>query len=247
MALIVRDRLSSGSTELDKMLGGGVLKESTVLVSGAPGVGKTTLGLQFLMEGISKGQPGLLVSFEEFPASLIRDASQLGWDLRAMEKQGFLRLIFTSPEIFLESLKLQVGPIAEAIQTLNPERIVLDSMTHFRRLSQDPTTLRETYNTLVNALKRQGMTVLLLDEAPNVLQTQSSKLSSLPFLVDTVILLRYVEVNSSMERAIAIMKMRGSSHQKEIRSFKIGQRGIEIGPPFTGKTRLLSGTPQRIG
>lgn len=247
MALITRERISSGAAELDKMLGGGFLKGSSVLVSGAPGVGKTTLGLQFLMEGVSKGQPGLLVSFEEFPASLTRDAAQLGWDLRAIEKQGFLRIIFTSPEIFLESLKTQSGPIAETILTLGPERVVLDSVGHFRRLSQDPVTLREIYNTLVNALKRQGLTTLLLDEAANILQTQSRQISSLPFLVDGVILLRYVEVNSSMERAIAVMKMRGSNHQKEIRAFKIQQQGLEVGPPFAGKTRLLSGTAQRIG
>jgi circadian clock protein KaiC len=247
MTPITKERLSSGAAELDKMLGGGFLKGSTALVSGAPGVGETTLGLQFLMEGVSKGQPGLLVSFEEFPASLVRDAAQLGWDLRAIEKQGFLRIIFTSPEIFLESLKAQTGPIAEIILALGPERIVLDSMAHFRRLTQDPVALREMYNTLVNALKRQGMTSLLLDEAANILQTQSSQMSSLPFLVDAVILLRYVEVDSSMERAIAVVKMRGSNHQKEIRGFKIQQQGVEIGPPFTGKTRLLSGTPQRIG
>jgi circadian clock protein KaiC len=244
---MTRERLSFGASELDTMLGGGILKDSTVLVSGAPGVGKTTLGLQFLMQGVAEGRPGLLVSFEEFPASLMRDALQLGWDLKAMEKQNLLRVIFTSPEVFLESLKSQAGPITETIQALDPERVVLDSVAHFRRLSQDPIALREMYNILVNALRRQGMTALLLDEAANVLQTQSSRMSSLPFLVDTIILLRYVEVNSGMERAIAVMKMRGSNHQKEIRSFKIQSLGIEVGPPFTGKTRLLSGTPQRMG
>lgn len=247
MASMTRDRLSFGSSELDKMLGGGILKDSAVLISGAPGVGKTTLGLQFLMQGVAEGRPGLLVSFEEFPASLVRDALQLGWDLKALEKQNLLRVIFTSPEVFLESLKTQTGPIAETIQALDPERVVLDSVAHFHRLSQEPVALREMYNILVNALRRQGMTVVLLDEAANVLQTQTNQMSSLPFLVDTVILLRYVEVNSSMERAIAVMKMRGSNHQKEIRSFKIQSLGIEVGPPFTGKTRLLSGTPQRIG
>ena len=87
MAIVPRDRLSFGSKELDKMVGGGLLRGTATLISGAPGVGKTTLGLQFLIAGIKAGQPGLLVSFEEFPASLIRDAKQLGWDLNQLEKE----------------------------------------------------------------------------------------------------------------------------------------------------------------
>jgi len=82
MTLPTRNRLSFGATALDQMLGGGLLEGSATLVSGAPGVGKTTLGLQFLMAGVQARQTGLLVSFEEFPTSLIRDALQLGWDLK---------------------------------------------------------------------------------------------------------------------------------------------------------------------
>lgn len=242
--LTKKERLSFDAPELDIMLGGGLLSGSTSLISGAPGVGKTTLGLQFLIAGIKAGQAGLLVSFEEFPASLIRDALQLGWDLKAMEKQGSLRIIFTSPETFLESLKSQEGPIAETIQTLSPERVVVDSAAHYQRLTTNPLELRDMYNTLVNAMKRQDMTSLLLDEAANILQR--GKMASLPFLVDTVILLRYVEVDSSMQRAIAIMKMRGSTHQKEIRRFQIKKKGIEIGEPFTGREGILSGSSHRI-
>lgn len=243
---MVRERYSFGSPELDELFGGGLLKGTTALISGAPGVGKTTLGLQYLIAGIDTGQAGLMVSFEEFPASLIRDALQIGWDLKTLEKEGHFRIIFTSPEVFLESLKSQEGPIAETIHSLEPERIVLDSAAHFQRLTNDVLELREMYNTLVNAMKRQNMTALLLDEVANVLQGQRGKMASLPFLVDTVVLLRYVEVDSRMQRAIAVMKMRGSTHQKEIRRFKIQQGGLEVGEPFTGRAGILSGTPQRI-
>ncbi len=247
MALPQRERLSLGSAELDKMIGGGLIKGSATLVSGAPGVGKTTLGLQFLISGIQFGQTGLMVSFEEFPASLIRDAKQLGWDLNELEKAGQFGIIFTSPEIFLESLKAgEAGPIAEKIRTLNPDRIVIDSASHFQRLTDDVLELREIYNTLVNAMKRQDMTSLLLDEALNVLQAQRGRMASLPFVVDTVLLLRYVEVDSSIQRAIAVMKMRGSTHQKEIRRFNIMQGGLQLGDPFTGREGILSGTTHRI-
>ena len=246
MALLTRDRLSLGSAELDDMLGGGLLKGSATLVSGAPGVGKTTLGLQYLISGITAGQTGLLVSFEEFPASVIRDAAQLGWDLNDLEKSGNLGIVFTSPQIFLESLKAQQGPIAEQIMKLQPERVVIDSTSHFQRLTTDALQLREIYNTLVNAIKRQEMTVLFLDEALNVLQTQRGRMASLPFVVDTVLLMRYVELDSTVQRVIAVMKMRGSAHQKEIRGFTIGEGGLIIGKPFADRGGILSGTAHRI-
>jgi circadian clock protein KaiC len=241
-----RERVSFNSPELDAMLGGGFLKGSVALISGAPGVGKTTLGLQFLMAGLQAGQTGMLVSFEQFPASLTRDALQLGWDLKALEKDGRFRLVFTSPEVFLESLKSQQGAIAEMIQALAPERLVVDSAAHYQRLSRNALELRDIYNTLVNALKRQEVTSLFLDEAANVLQVQRGRVSSLPFLVDTVVLLRYVEVSSTMQRAIAVMKMRGSSHQKEIRRFEIQKGGLKVGEPFTNRAGILSGLPQTI-
>ena len=229
------------------MMGGGLIEGTAALISGAPGVGKTTLGLQFLAAGINAGETGLLVSFEEFPASLIRDAKQLGWDLEAYEQQRQLGIIFTSPQIFLESLKAgNVGPIAEKIQTIAPSRIVIDSASHFQRLTNDQLELREIFNTLVNAVKRQDMTAMLLDEAIKVLEVQQGRMASLPFLVDTVILLRYVEIDSSIQRAITVMKMRGSKHQKSIRRFRIKSGGIEVMEPFSGREGILSGATHRI-
>jgi len=246
-SIVPRDRLSFGSRELDDMFGGGLLRGTANLVSGAPGVGKTTLGLQFLTAGIKLGQPGLLVSFEEFPSSLIRDAKQLGWDLNQLEKDGLFKIIFTSPEVFLGSLQAEDSPLHDTMHALSPERVVVDSTAHFQRLTDDiPIELREIYNTLVNALKREGMTSLLLDEAINVLQIQHGRMATLPFVVDTVVLLRYVEIDSAMQRAIAVMKMRGSAHQKEIRSFQIKKGGLQIGAPFEGREGLLSGITHRI-
>lgn len=246
MPLPQRKRLSTGSKTLDEMMGGGLLQETTTLVSGAPGAGKTTLGLQFLLAGIETGQAGLLISFEEFPASVIRDAAQLGWDLKTLEKEGRFGLIFTSPEVFLQSLQSEnQGPIAHKIQQLQPERVVIDSVSHFQRLTRRPVELREIFNILVNAFKRQGITSLLLDEAANIMADSRGHRAALPFLVDAVLLLRYVEVDSAIQRAIAIMKMRGSNHQKQIRRFTIQPGGLEIGEPFTGRAGILSGAPHR--
>lgn len=241
-----RERLTTGIPGLDSMLGGGLLESSAVLVSGAPGVGKTTLGLQYLVTGASLGQPGLLVTFEEFPATLVRDAKSLGWDLRELEAEGKLSLLFTSPEVLLKSLQSPDSPLSETIRTVAPQRAVLDSMAHFHRFTSSSVELRHIYNTLVNGLKREGMTSLLLDETAHLLGSQSRYVGALPFLVDAIVLMRYVEVDSAMQRALAVLKMRGSGHAKEIRSFSIGQGGIQVGEPFSGREGILSGNPHRV-
>ena len=241
-----RQRLTTGISGLDSMLGGGLLEGSAVLVSGAAGVGKTTLGLQYLVAGASLGQPGLLVTFEEFPATLVRDAKAMGWDLKVLEAEGKLSLLFTSPEVLLKSLQSPDSPLSETIHTIAPQRAVVDSMSHFQQLTSDRVELRHIYNTLVNALKREGMTSLLLDEAARLLGPQYRYAGALPFLVDALVLMRYVEVDSAMQRAVAVLKMRGSAHAREIRRFSIGERGIEVGEPFSDQEGILSGSPHRV-
>ena len=241
-----RQRLTTGIPGLDSMLGGGLVESSAVLVSGAPGVGKTTLGLQYLVAGADLGQSGLLVTFEEFPSTLVRDAESMGWDLRALEADDKLHLVFTSPEVLLKSLQSPDSPLSEKIHTFAPRRVVVDSMAHFQRFTSDPVELRHIYNTLVNGFKREGMTSLLLDEAAHLLGTGYRYIGALPFLVDAMMLLRYVEVDSAMQRAIAVLKMRGSAHAREICRFSIGPSGIQVGEPFSGQEGILSGSPHRV-
>jgi circadian clock protein KaiC len=106
--------------------------------------------------------------------------------------------------------------------------------------------LREIYNTLVNSLKREGITTLLLDEEANITKPKDGKMPPLPFIVDSVFLMRYVEVDSAMQRALTILKMRGSQHTKDIRAYDIGTGGIKLKEPFKDIQGILSGVSHRI-
>ncbi len=242
----IRKRLSSGEKTLDEMLGGGFIESSATLVSGAPGVGKTTLGLQFLCAGAAGGEPGVLVTFEEFPATLIRDAKQMGWDLQQLQADGLLRIIFTSPDVFLSSLQAPDSPLAETIRTIAPTRAVIDSVTQFTRTTEDPFKLRAIHSTLINALKRESITSLLLAEDAHITHTETGTVASLPYVVDSVLLMRYVEVDSAMRRALTILKMRGSRHAKEIRGYEITSGGLHMQEPFEKIRGLLSGITRRV-
>ena len=235
-------RVRTGVAGLDKMLAGGFLEGSSVLLQGAAGTGKTTLGLQFLYTGaVEEGEPGLLVTFEEFPYSLYRDAQAHGWDLQALEDANQLRILFTSPQVLLSSLQSPSSPVNRTIIEWGVRRVVLDSISHFSRVTQDPSKLRDIYNMVINALKRERITSLSISEDSTTRAFQHQ--GHILYIVDTIMMMRYVEVNSAMERAIFILKMRGSEHSKDIHHFEIRKEGIAVTETFQGLQGLLTGTP----
>lgn len=238
-------RVSTGVKGLDEMLEGGFLPGSMVLVRGAPGTGKTSLALQFLIHGATKqNEPGLLISFEEFPRSLYRDAETLGWDLRSLEASGKLYLMFTSPKVFLASLEYPDSRLNRLILDRNIRRLVLDSVSHFDRLTDDAQELRYIYTSVANGLRREGITGVLLGEEGRSMYQRAFK-GGISFIVDAIIMLRYVEIESAMQRAITVLKMRGSNHAKEIRRYEIRTGGLEVLSVFEGREGLLSGIPHR--
>ncbi len=240
------ERTPIGVAGLDQMLDGGLISGSIAMVQGAPGTGKTTLGMQFLYYGATQeNEPGLLVTFEHFPHTLYRDALAHGWNLRELEQEGKLRVVFTSPQVFLTSLQSPISPISSAIRDMGVRRVVVDSVTHFQSLTRNPVELRAYYNHLINALRREGITALLLseDSSPDFVRGDRGRLA---FVVDTVILLRYVEIDSVMQRAVAVLKTRGSNHDPFIRRFEVRPGGLVIYEAFTDRQGLLSGMPRRV-
>jgi circadian clock protein KaiC len=227
------------------MLGGGFLPSSVVLLRGAPGTGKTSLSLQFLIHGaVEENEPGLMITFEEFPSSLYRDAMSLGWDLQQLEREGKLHLMFTSPEVFLAGLETPGSPLDRVLQEGDIRRLVLDSASHFNRLTSDQQELRHVYTRVANGLRREGVTSILLGEESQS-ELRRTDRGGLSFIVDGIILMRYVEIESAIQRAIVVLKLRGSDHAKEIRRYEIRKGGLVVTDVFEGREGLLTGIPYR--
>ena len=242
----LRERTSTGIAQLDAMMEGGPLSGSVTLVIGAPGTGKTCLGLEFISRGVLEmEEPGLIVTFEHFPKKLLRDALSLGFDLQEMERRGMLRILFTSPEIFFEQAQTPGGLLDTMVQELGAKRILVDSISHLERLARDPVKLREVAFTFVNALLRHGLTAIITQEDPDITGDMAAAQYGISYLVDAVIILRYVELDSSVSRALMVLKQRASSHDKSIREFRITGNGLVIGDPFADREGVLSGLPRK--
>jgi len=237
-------RVATGVPGLDEMLSGGFLPGSTVLVRGAPGSGKTLLGLQYLLHGARNNEPGLLITFEEFPASIHRDAESMGWNLTEFEEAGLLHLMFTSPQVLLSGLASPQSALSRLMLDGSIRRVVLDSVTHFMRLTDDSKELRSIYTSIINGLKREGATALLMGEESRAPDPRQEK-GKLSFIVDCILLLRYVEIESAMQRAIVVLKMRSSPHSREIRRFEIRRGGLTVLETFEGREGILSGISHR--
>jgi circadian clock protein KaiC len=127
----------------------------------------------------------------------------------------------------------------------NIRRVVVDSVSHFRRLTDDPQELRQIYNTLINAFKREELTSLLIGEENRAGRVRDEH-GRLSFVVDVIILLRYIEIDSAIQRGMVVLKMRGSDHIKEIRRYQVRRGGIRVIGLFEGREAILSGTPYRV-
>ncbi len=239
-------RVKTGIEEFDSMVNGGFIDGTAIVIEGAPGTGKTTIAMQFIYNGILKyDEPGIIITFEEFPQQYYHDALQLGWDLKKLEAAGKLKVIFSDPETALGEIEDMNGGFVNLIEEMGAKRLIVDSMTHFESLSENITELRDIETRFVNSLKREGVTSLLLRENDALLGQISTVGSKIPFIVDAYILLRYVEVDSTIKKALTIMKMRGSYHDKDIRQYDTTDHGIEVEEKFFGHEGIMSGITHR--
>lgn len=240
------ERVKTHIKGLDEMLNGGFLSQTANLVEGPPGTGKSTFGMQFIYNGIRYyNEPGLIVTFEEFPQQYYRDAEGFGWDFRKLEREGKLRVIMTSPEVSRSDLESVGGTIETLAREMGARRILVDSISHFDQLTTDPIEMRAMVYGFINALKREGLTSILTRESPVLLGSEEED-NEIAFVVDSYILLRYVEIESVIRKAVLALKVRGSDHAKDIRQFEITSKGIAIMSKFEGQEGILSGSPRRM-
>ncbi|MCD4771021.1 hypothetical protein K8R30_01225 [archaeon] len=228
-------RVPSGIQNLDKIIGGGFEKNSTNLLVGGSGNGKSIFAVQFLMEGVKKGENVLYVSLEEKKKEFYENMLELGWDLEKLEKSGKFSFLSYTPEKIRTMLEEGGGDIETIVLNKKIQRIAMDSITAFVMLFDKEVDMRKKALDLFSLLKSWTCTSLLIYERdPLVDKRQSSRI--LEFEADSLILLYFTRIKRERERFLEVYKMRGTDHSTDVFAYDIHEKiGIDISSePYSG-------------
>lgn len=232
-----RQRVSMGIARLDDMLGGGLPAGYSLLVVGPSGSGKTIMATEFLAEGVRRGEPGVIAAFEKNPSQLLSSK------LHPMVTAGQIGVIDTRALDL--SIDETLHDLIAMIDRMQAKRVVIDSLSGFElalapEFSED---FRGSLYRLIAELTAKGMTILMTSE----LEDRYTDLRFSPFgsafLADAIVVQRYIEIAGQFKRILSVIKVRGSAHSKDIRTFDITDDGIVIGETLSGYAGILSGRP----
>ena len=227
------ERAATGIVGLDEILNGGLPRNHLYLLDGSPGTGKTTLAIQFLREGVARGERGLYVTLSESRAELEGVAASHGWDLEGIEvfelgsytaadEEGDYT-IFHPAEV---ELQRTITAVLSAIEKLNPVRVAFDSLSEMRLLARDPLRFRRQILAIKQFFTGRECTILLLDD-----KTSPEGDLQLHSLAHGVIVLEHVALEYGAERRrLQVTKVRGSQFRGGYHDFRITTGGLAVFP-----------------
>ena len=229
------ERISSGIARLDHMLGGGIFRGSTVLVSGTGGTGKTSLGAHLANAACGRGERVLWVLFDESPAQVLRNMRSIGLDLRQWTDAGLLHIWPARPSAF--GLETHLALLVQLLDEVTPTVTVLDGIASFAHgvAAAEVTSMVARQ---MDLLKARGITTLATalghgDEASTL---------SVSAMVDIWLLLRNFESNGERNRLLFVLKSRGTAHSNQVREFVLTDHGAELVDVYVGAAGMLTGS-----
>ncbi len=217
-------RVPTGIRELDGMLEGGIPETYSMLIAGGPGTGKTVFGLQFVNESLENGRPAVIVSFNESPDQLMAEAMRLGWDLHGCVENDMLRFVYPSEQVSSDEHLWQVK---DAVESIGAGSLVFDGIADMKTMFCGSVNVREYTYSLIRYLKYRNVTSLFTSEIENVFSFGIPDAGT-SFLVDGIVLLRYIRKESGLRKLLLILKMRGTDHDCRIKEYAIMNHGISI-------------------
>lgn len=235
---VSREKIPSGVERLDAMMGGGYYCGSSILVSGTPGTGKSTLAAHFALDTCQRGARCLYYSFEESPDQIIRNMLSIGIDLEHCVKDGLLRFTSTRPSLY--GLEMHLVSMYKNIEDFKPETVIIDPISNLITVGTETET-RSMLTRLIDYLKSRQITTLFTSltvagEKPEATEVGISS------LMDTWILLRDIEIGGERNRGLYILKSRGMAHSNQIREFLLTSKGVQLQDVYVGPGGVLTGS-----
>jgi len=241
---VPRAELCSGSPELDALVGGGIPAGTSVLLTGAPGTGKSVLSTQYIVAAAAAGQRVAAYLFDERLGTFRQRAAALGLPLEDALASGNVQL---TP---LEPTEISPGEFAHRIITAVADGasvIVIDSLNGFTQAMAQERQVTLKIHELLSYLGSRGVTTLVTLAQRGIFGSATDSETDVSYLADAVLLMRYFEAQGEVRRAISVLKQRTGNHERTIREFKLGHGGLRLGEPLREFHGVLTGVPSFIG
>ncbi|MCZ7392045.1 MAG: ATPase domain-containing protein [Candidatus Methanoperedens sp.] len=236
-------KVSTGILGLDKMLKGGILKDDVLLISGTTGTGKTTFGLHFICDGLLKGENALVISLEERPSKLIRNAKTFGLRLEPYINKKMLEVLYISPVLYMPDEEALI--LKRKIIKNNVKRILFDGIENLETSIPEDIERKNYITVLLDLFSSMSVTTCVSSEISELFGAVKLTHEALSGAVDNIILLRHVEIDGKIYGVLSILKSRGIEHDTEIREFEITEKGINVKAAMKGYESVLSGSARK--
>ncbi|MEX2044089.1 MAG: circadian clock protein KaiC [Opitutus sp.] len=236
---VSNERISTGIPRLDAMLGGrGFFRGSSILLTGTPGTGKTSVAAHFAVAAARRGERALFFSFEESPNQIIRNTRSIGLGLEPFVQSGLVR--FHSARPTLCGLEMHLATMFREISLFRPAIVIVDPITSLLAAGIDYET-KGMVTRLIDFLKGGLITSFFtsLTHGGHALQQSEIAMSS---LMDSWLLLQDIEGNGERNRVLYVLKARGMAHSNQVREFVISNRGIDLVDAYIGPSGVLTGS-----
>lgn len=235
---VSNERVSSGIPRLDTMLGGeGFYRESSILVSGTAGTGKTSIAACFADATCRRGERCLYFAFEESESQIVRNMKCIGVDLGQWIEKGLLRVHAARPTAF--GLEMHLVTMHKSISELNPSSVIMDPISNLISVG-DPDEVKMLLMRMVDLLKQNRITSLFTSLVVGGEDLEGTKVG-VSSLMDTWILVRDIENQGERNRGIYVVKSRGMAHSNQIREFLLTAKGVELVDVYVGPEGVLTG------
>ncbi|MCW1308223.1 MAG: ATPase domain-containing protein [Candidatus Nanoarchaeia archaeon] len=221
------ERVPSGIPGLDPFIGGGFEKGSLIVLEGGPGSGKTIFSIQFIYEGLKRGERCVYITFEERENEIIEDAASIKIDLKEFIHRNLLLIKYFSPletDVFL-------GNFEKLILEFNPQRVVIDSVSVLNDYAADEFASRKLLHEIGKFVQRVKCTTIIVSELSGSLgEREYLPIRGIEeFVADTVIQLFYTGFGGEYDRSMRILKMRRTNHYRDILPLRLNEHGLAIG------------------
>jgi len=237
------ERMSTGIAALDVMLDGkGLYRGGSVLVSGTPGSGKSSISAHVVSAACARGERCLYFPFEESQPQIVRNMQSIGLDLGRWVSRGLLRFHPARPHLY--GLETHLALMYKQITQFDPQVVVIDPVTNVTEIGS-AMEAKAMLTRLVDFLKARGVTALFTSLTSGADHAEMTEVG-ISSLMDTWLLVRNLESNGERNRGLYVLKSRGMPHSNQIREFILTDRGAQLLDVYTGPAGVLAGTARIV-